>query len=237
VPDQAGAWGPEGHSIVAEIAQRKIAQEQPALAQKLEAILGPGRSLASIASWADDFREEHKSTTNWHFVDIPIADSTFNPATECKPNDPDGDCIIAELHDDLLDEQIEQEIAREFAVNVEIEKLRRNRLQDVLEEFVGLECRNLEARPAVRAAGEHRGVGIVGYVRSERNVQRYSAGCLGLPGDFLHHRELPRVPERGTHDVEQHTLIVSLLGFHVVDGRAAGIEIGNGAARYRRGQR
>jgi hypothetical protein len=95
--DQACAWGPEGHSIVAEIAQRKLAREAPDVAQKVAAILPPGQSLASIASWADDFRAEHKSTTNWHFVDIPIANGTFDPATQCKADDPEGDCIIAEL--------------------------------------------------------------------------------------------------------------------------------------------
>src|SRR5262249_9582562 len=96
-PDQACAWGPEGHSIVAEIAQRKLAREAPDIAQKIAAIMGPGESLASIASWADDFRDEHKSTTNWHFVNIPIASSTFDPETQCKADDPEGDCIIAEL--------------------------------------------------------------------------------------------------------------------------------------------
>src|SRR5215469_8692118 len=83
----AQAWGPEGHSIVAEIAQRKIAQERPALVQQIEAVLGAGHSLASIASWADDFHDEDKATTNWHFVNIPIADNTFDRAKECRADD------------------------------------------------------------------------------------------------------------------------------------------------------
>ena len=91
---QARAWGPEGHSIVAEIAQHRLT---PQAAAAVESLLGRGRSLASVASWADDVREEEKGTTQWHFVDIPIDSSQYDPATECKPSD-QGDCIVAELN-------------------------------------------------------------------------------------------------------------------------------------------
>jgi S1/P1 Nuclease len=96
LPVTALAWGPEGHSIVAEIAQRRTAHESPAVIDKIQRILGPGVSLASIASWADDFRSENEATSNWHFVDIPIASSVYDPISQCKAT-PKGDCIIAEL--------------------------------------------------------------------------------------------------------------------------------------------
>jgi hypothetical protein len=87
------AWGPEGHSIVAEIAQQRLSDSAARLVQKLL----DGRSLASIASWADDYRASHPETTNWHFVDIPLEVTTYNAARDCKPNKESGDCIIAEL--------------------------------------------------------------------------------------------------------------------------------------------
>ncbi len=87
------AWGPEGHSIVAEIAQRRLS---PVAAARVEAILGKGHSLASSANWADDVRGKRPETTNWHFVDIKLADSNYDPARDCKP-DPKGDCTIAAL--------------------------------------------------------------------------------------------------------------------------------------------
>jgi len=90
--EQAGAWGQEGHSIVAEIAQQRLS---PQAATAVESVLGR-RSLASVASWPDDVREERNSTSHWHFVDIPIASDQYDPATQCKPT-PQGDCIIAEL--------------------------------------------------------------------------------------------------------------------------------------------
>ncbi len=89
----AFAWGQEGHSIVAEIAQRRLSPRASAIIART---LGRGRSLASIASWADDVREKRPETAAWHFVDIPIAESTYAPAKECAPS-PAGDCVIAAL--------------------------------------------------------------------------------------------------------------------------------------------
>ncbi len=87
------AWGPEGHSIIAEIAQRRLS---PTAAQLVEKLLGRGHSLASVASWADDARSERPETTNWHFVDVPIAVTQYDPARDCKKSDK-GDCIVEEL--------------------------------------------------------------------------------------------------------------------------------------------
>jgi hypothetical protein len=88
----ASGWGPEGHSIIAEIAQPRLT----ARAAALIAGLLDGRSLASVASWADDVREQRKGTSAWHFVDIPIAVGAYDPAVECKLTQ-QGDCIVAEL--------------------------------------------------------------------------------------------------------------------------------------------
>jgi S1/P1 Nuclease len=90
---QAFAWGQEGHSIVAEIAQRRLS---PEAAATVEQLLGRGHSLASIASWADDVRDDRPETYNWHFVDIPIKRDDYQPALDCKSTDK-GDCAVAEL--------------------------------------------------------------------------------------------------------------------------------------------
>ena len=88
----ARAWGPEGHSIVAEIAQQRLTPEAAAaVAQLLH-----GRSLASVASWADDVRDKRKETAQWHFVDIPIASTQYDPDTQCKATS-GGDCVVKEL--------------------------------------------------------------------------------------------------------------------------------------------
>jgi hypothetical protein len=97
-PAAAFAWGEEGHAIIAEIAQRRLSPQAAATVEKL---LGRGHSLASTASWADDFRgngtPEGTRTANWHFVNIPIEKADYDEKRDCIPNETYGDCIVAEL--------------------------------------------------------------------------------------------------------------------------------------------
>jgi hypothetical protein len=89
----AFAWGPEGHSIVAEVAQHQLSPQAMTMVERL---LGRGRSLASIASWADDVRGERPENYKWHFVDIPLAVRKYDMNKYCKPSDT-GDCAVKEL--------------------------------------------------------------------------------------------------------------------------------------------
>src|SRR5262249_24784448 len=100
------AWGQEGHSIIAEIAQRRLSATAAAA---ITSILNPDPSaaryatptLASIATWAAEVRyngAQKNETYNWHFVDIPRLDTRYDPATECPKEHPElGDCVINEL--------------------------------------------------------------------------------------------------------------------------------------------
>lgn len=90
----AFAWGPSGHSIVAEIAQRRLT---PLTLQHVADLFGSGASLSSIASWADDERTRDKTTIRWHFVDIPRIAPGYDPARDCVLDASDGDCIIAAI--------------------------------------------------------------------------------------------------------------------------------------------
>jgi hypothetical protein len=96
-------WGQEGHAIVAEIAQRRVS---PQVNQKINALLGSELpalksaqfSLASVASWADDYlHANHDETKNWHFVDIPFDRDFYNAAVDCKLDPKYGDCIVNAL--------------------------------------------------------------------------------------------------------------------------------------------
>lgn len=94
----AFAWGSSGHSIVGEIAQRRL---DPAAQKGIAELLGPGASLASIGSWADDVRASDPTTTRWHFVSIPGSAPTYDPARDCKLIEGQGDCIIAAIDRDM----------------------------------------------------------------------------------------------------------------------------------------
>jgi len=90
---EALAWGQEGHSIVAEIAQRRLS---PAAEAAVRAVLGTG-SLGAVSTWPDDIRPSRPTTTKWHFADIPLDKNDFNPERDCKPDPANGDCVVAEL--------------------------------------------------------------------------------------------------------------------------------------------
>jgi len=83
-------WGPEGHDLVARIAQAQLTKKVRA---KIDAILGPGVTIVSISSWADQIRNERRDTGPWHYIDIPIDQPHLDMARDCAK----GDCVIAAI--------------------------------------------------------------------------------------------------------------------------------------------
>lgn len=88
----AYGWGPEGHSLVARLAASHLT---PAATARVAEILGPGVTMQSIASWADQTRREREATGPWHYIDIPIDKSHREMARDC----PKGDCVVAKIAD------------------------------------------------------------------------------------------------------------------------------------------
>jgi S1/P1 Nuclease len=84
------AWGPEGHRLVARIAASELTL---AAQSQVAEILGPGQTMASVASWADDVRHSRPETAKWHFIDIPIGKAHLDMTRDCAK----GDCIVGEL--------------------------------------------------------------------------------------------------------------------------------------------
>ncbi len=87
------AWGPEGHEVVALIAQQHLTPEASKAADALLALEPEaGATLASVASWADRIRD--KNTAAWHYVNLPRdADCHYLAARDC----PGGDCVVGAL--------------------------------------------------------------------------------------------------------------------------------------------
>lgn len=82
------AWGPEGHMIVAQIAQDQLT---PNALKQTQKILN-GQNLAEVSNWADAIKSkpEWQHTKPWHFVDIP--DHHDYETTE---HDDDGNIVTA----------------------------------------------------------------------------------------------------------------------------------------------
>ena len=93
---QAFAWGQEGHSIVAEVAQREV---KPTTRAAIDKILHHG-TLAAVASWADDAKfTTRPDTATWHFVDIPLDQDKYDPKNCIDKKDPSkgNTCLIYAL--------------------------------------------------------------------------------------------------------------------------------------------
>jgi hypothetical protein len=94
VPTAAYAWGATGHAIIAELAQRRIISTGSGAlpATALTDLLGPGMSLASFATWADDYSvtAAGKKTRAWHRIPIDLGATEKNWKGDCKD---EGDCL------------------------------------------------------------------------------------------------------------------------------------------------
>jgi hypothetical protein len=92
---RANAWGKEGHEIVATIAERYLEAHSPAALARAKQLLGV-QSLADVAVFADDVREQRQYTKNWHYVDIPLGQGSYVAARDCRLAGK-GDCAVQAL--------------------------------------------------------------------------------------------------------------------------------------------
>src|ERR1700760_935265 len=81
------AWGPEGHEIVAAIADANLT---PAAHAQVAALLGPAPMLILESNWADEIRADRPETSSWHYVNIELGSPGFDRARDC----PDGACVV-----------------------------------------------------------------------------------------------------------------------------------------------
>jgi hypothetical protein len=94
----ASAWGPSGHRIVAELAQKQLT---PAARAEVERLLKPEneRSLADVATWADDLRNDPtredlwKASRSLHYINFRSKTCVYVPPRDCAG----GRCVVGAL--------------------------------------------------------------------------------------------------------------------------------------------
>ena len=96
----AWAWGALGHALVAELAQRHLNPKARAEVAKL--LTGePNPTLAGVASWADDLRNDDpprfKETQRWHYINAKGGGCDFELTRDC----PDGNCVVGAINKQL----------------------------------------------------------------------------------------------------------------------------------------
>ena len=82
----AYAWGPEGHHVTVLVAEKYLTPHSAALVKDLLS----GESLLDASVWADNYRHDHPETGPWHYIDIPLRDTTLDLRRDC----PNGDCVL-----------------------------------------------------------------------------------------------------------------------------------------------
>jgi hypothetical protein len=93
-PLPAFAWGPEGHEIVAQIAEDHLTPE----ARQIVWAMLDGASLASVSYWADEIRLSRPETARWHYVNFAEGTKDYVPARDCADKPGQGDCVIAAIN-------------------------------------------------------------------------------------------------------------------------------------------
>jgi hypothetical protein len=109
IGSQARAWGDLGHEVTALIAYRHLL---PAARAALDAMLASDTDtltagdFASRATWADKYRNAHRETAAWHFVDIEIDQPDLmdachgfpgSPPTAWASQGPAQDCVVNKI--------------------------------------------------------------------------------------------------------------------------------------------
>jgi hypothetical protein len=97
VPSLAGAWGPQGHRLVAALAWDDLT---PAVRAEITTLLAgeADPTLPGIANWADRLREEDpglgRRSARWHYVNIAGHDCGYDAAIACRG----GDCVVEAIN-------------------------------------------------------------------------------------------------------------------------------------------
>lgn len=110
LPTRAGAWGFEGHEIIAAIARAYVApitreRIDAILAQDRDALTGP--DMLARATWADAWRGAgHRETADWHFADIELDRPDLDAACFGHPA-VSGPASAGPAHDCVVD-KVEQ---------------------------------------------------------------------------------------------------------------------------------
>lgn len=94
----AWAWGPLGHEVVAELAQRQL---NPVAAEAVQRLLGvEGRTrLRDVANWPDQMQDDPQLAGLWratrkqHYINFRGPDCTYVPPRDCR----DGQCVVGGL--------------------------------------------------------------------------------------------------------------------------------------------
>ncbi len=97
-----GAWGPQGHRLVAKVATNHLSADARA---NVAWLLGT-ETLADVSVWADEYLIGNNQTSYWHYINIPPDATGYDRDRDC-PRQPGAaagsrldvwrDCVIERI--------------------------------------------------------------------------------------------------------------------------------------------
>lgn len=88
----AQAWGKKAHRLVAGVAESLLDDHTR---RAIRDLVGPG-GLVAVANWADEVRDARPDTAPWHYVNIPLSDTGYEPRKHCA-SPTEGACVVAAI--------------------------------------------------------------------------------------------------------------------------------------------
>ncbi|MDR3632808.1 MAG: S1/P1 nuclease [Isosphaeraceae bacterium] len=85
----AWAWGRMGHRVAGQLAESRLT---PVARRSVQELLEPGETLADASLWADEQKREIPESAPWHYVNVPITETGYNPRF-C----PDTGCVVSKI--------------------------------------------------------------------------------------------------------------------------------------------
>ena len=107
----AQAWGDEGHMVVGLIANNYLSDNVRAQVNAILANDSTGLTagdIASEATWADKYRNSHRETAAWHFVDTEISDGDIDAACFGHPSLPANTPASGGVAQDCVVDKVDQ---------------------------------------------------------------------------------------------------------------------------------
>ncbi len=88
-PVNGWAWGPQGHRIIAQIAEERL---KPEVWQAIQGEFSI-KHLSDVANWADQIKSKRKGTRPWHYCNIAEGEFTYLRERDC----PQGECVTEKI--------------------------------------------------------------------------------------------------------------------------------------------
>jgi nuclease S1 len=86
------AWGRLGHRVISRLAEKNLT---PAAKAAITELLEPGESFADASTWADEVRGQMKNTAPWHYVDVHLDWTRYDP----KFSGPTVGCVVEKINE------------------------------------------------------------------------------------------------------------------------------------------